>query len=248
MKKLGLAVLMAIVTISLAISSIAVAGSPATGKHFNLNIIGFAQCTKDTIADPDCFKGNAGDIVTSGHTIFVPLKTAQTEDICASNTSIMPTEMFTTAYLQKGVRILVSDAGGEDIQVVDRDATDGTGALNLPDGCYVIMARALGKPGGCMDIDTVICYDYLEVLPSVYEYVQVDCSANLTNDKWVVVGHLDVDRIKGVKPHWINATTELLPLETGVGTGDPGYFDFFWQIFNQNLRLLQLRIYEVACQ
>jgi hypothetical protein len=243
MRKLGVSSF--VVAISLAFIGSAVAGNTATGKHFNLNIIGFAQCTKNSDADPDCFKGNAGDIVTSGHTIFVPLKTAQEQSPCESDSSIMPTEMLTTAYLQKGVRILVSDAGGEDLQVIDRDATDGTARLNLPDGCYTILARALGKPGGCMDIDTVVCYDWDEVL---LQYVQVDCSANLTNDKYVVVGHLDVDRIKGVKPTWQNATADLLPVETGVGTGEPGYFDFFWQIFNQNLRLLQLRIYEVACQ
>ncbi len=92
-----------------------------------------------------------------------------------------------------------------------------------------------------MDIDTVVCYDW-----DGTTYVQTDCT--LSNDKYVVVGHLDVDRIKGVKPTWQNATSDLLPVQTGVGTGDPGYFDFFWQIFNQNLRLLQLRIYEVACQ
>ena len=222
-------------------SGLAFAGNQASGAHYNLNIIGFAQCKKSTIDDPDCFKGNAGDIQTNGHTIFVPLKTAQTENICETDESIMPEEMYDIAWLQKGVRILVSDAGGEDIQVIDRDATDGTAQLNLPDGSYVILARALGKPGGCMDIDTVICYD--EVATDVYE--QVDCSPDLDNDKWVVVGHLDVDRIKGVKPHWINATADLLPVETGVGNGDPGYFDFFWQIFNDNLRLLQLRIYKV---
>jgi hypothetical protein len=243
MKKLILIALVGIVTATFALGNVAFAQLDNNGKHFNLNIIGFAQCTKSDTTDPDCFKGNAGDIQTSGHTIFVPLKTAQTENICATEDSIMPTEMFDTAWLQKGVRILVSDAGGEDIQVIDRDATDGTAQLNLPDGCYVILARALGKPGGCMDIDTVICYD--EVEAGVYE--QVSCSADLTNDKYVVVGHLNVDRIKGVKPHWVNATPELLPVETGVGTGDPGYFDFFWQIFNDNLRLLQLRIYQVDC-
>jgi len=89
----------------------------------------------------------------------------------------------------------------------------------------------------------VVSYE-LNELTQLYE--QVDCS--LTNDKYIAVGHLDVDRIKGVKPSWQNATSDLLPVETGVGTGDPGYFDFFWQIFNQNLRLLQLCIYEVACQ
>ena len=245
MKKLSLVIFVGILTAAFALSNAAFAQEGYNGNHFNLNIIGFAQCTKSTADDPDCFKGNAGDIPTSGDTIFVPLKTAQSENICASADGIMPTEMFDTAWLQKGVRILVSDAGGENLQVIDRDATDGTAKLNLPDGCYVILARALGKPGGCMDIDTLICYDWDMAL---FDYVQVDCSANLTNDKYVVVGHLNVDRIKGVKPQWTNATPELLPVETGVGTGDPGYFDFFWQIFNDNLRLLQLRIYQVACQ
>ncbi len=248
MKTLRLRTLLMAGTMSLLFSTLALAASPASGKHFNLNIIGFAQCTNNDATNPDCFKGNAGDIVTSGHTIFVPLKTAQTENLCASDQSILPSEMYDIAWLEKGVRILVGDSGGEDLQVIDRDATDGTARLNLPDGCYQIYARALGKPGGCMDVDTLICFDEVETSPGVFEYIQVDCSANLNNDKYVVVGHLNVDRIKGVKPSWQNATSDLLPVETGVGTGDPGYFDFFWQIFNQNLRLLQLRIYEVVCQ
>ena len=242
------------VTVLFLASSISVAAPPEiklSGPHYNLNIIGFAQCTKNDTTDPDCFKGNAGDIETSGHTIFVPLKTAQTENICPPNdssTAPAPTELVGAwvAWLQKGVRILVSDEGGDDIQVLDRDATDGTARLNLPDGCYQIFARALGKPGGCMDIDTIICYDLIEVAPGIFEYQQVDCSTDLTNDKYALVGHLNVDRIKGVKPAWKDATNDLLPLATGVGTGDPGYFDFFWQIFNDNLRLLQLRLYWVA--
>jgi len=250
MKKWELPALLAIMTVSLVICGIANAGSPATGKHFNLNIIGFAQCTKGDATNPDCFKGNAGDILTSGHTIFVPLKTAQTENICNSGTTAPGSDAdlaLWTAWLQKGVRILVSDAGGEDIQVVDRDATDGTARLNLPDGSYEIYARALGKPGGCMDIDTIVCYDEV-LVGDVPTLVQVDCSPSLNNDQYVLVGHLDVDRIKGVKPSWQNATSDLLPVETGVGNGDPGYFDFFWQIFNDNLRLLQLRIYQVASE
>ena len=246
MKTFALSVLVAMVAV-LFLVSITVA-APAeiklSGAHYNLNIIGFSKCTKAT-TDPDCFKGNAGDIETSGHTIFVPLKTAQAVDICLDgSTAPDPGDDVDVwvAWLEKGVRILVSDAGGTDIKVIDRDATDGTAKFNLPDGCYEIFARALGKPGGCMDIDTIICYDLIdEVL------VQADCSPNLDNDKYVLVGHLDVDRIKGVKPSWQNATSNLLPVETGVGSGEPGYFDFFWQIFNDNLRLLQLRIYKVAC-
>jgi hypothetical protein len=238
MKKVFLVCLVLVLTCALA--GIASAGSLNIGNHFNLNIIGFANCVKNGVVDPDCYKG-AGD-ASNGHTIFVPLKTAQTEDLCGSG-SIMPTEMYDIAWLQKGVRILVSDDGGSDLRVVDRDATDGQAKLNLPDGCYNIYARALGKPGGCMDIDTVICYDTDD---GGQTYYQVNCT--LSNDKYVVVGHLDVNRIKGTKASWQNATSALLPYETGVGNGEAGYFDFFWQIFNQNLRLLQLRIDAVPCE
>jgi hypothetical protein len=236
------------------VSGVATAGSLKIGNHYNLNVIGFAQCTQSTADGPDCFNGNAGDIQTSGHTIFVPLKTAQEWDVCGTGPGggAVEGEAVTVAWLQKGVRILVSDncptpipAGTDcpnDIQVLDRDATDGTAKLLLPDGCYNIYARALGKPGGCMDIDTIICYDLVnDVL------TQVDCRTDLSNDQFVMVGHVDVDRIKGVKPSWHNVTSDLLPVETGVGSGDTGYFDFFWQIFNQNLRLLQLRIDQVDC-
>ena len=231
------------VILSFALCSMAAAGSLQIGDHYNLNIIGFAQCTKDSDTDPDCFKGNAGDIETHGHTIFVPLKTAQTWDVCDEGPGgEVDVNDVTVAWLQKGVRILVTDVGGTDIQVLDRDATDGTAKLLLPDGCYNIYARALGKPGGCMDIDTIICYDLVnDVL------TRADCKTDLSNAQFVLVGHLDVDRIKGIKPSWTNATSDLLPVEAGVGSGDSGYFDFFWQIFNQNLRLLQLRIDEVAC-
>ncbi len=237
MNKRCLLILVVMVAAVFMLSNVSFAQDVYNGKHYNLNIIGFNKCTKNSATDPNCFNGNAGDIVTSGHTIFVPIKTAQTWAICG--TSYVP-EVVDLAYLQKGVRILVADNWGTDIQVIDRDATDGTAKLNLPAGSYAIFARALGKPGGCMDIDTIICYD-LDTGTT-----RVDCREDLTANQWVIVGHLDVDRIKGVKPTWINATDQLLPAITGVNT--PGYFDFFWQIFNDNLRLLQLRIYEVVAE
>ncbi len=248
MKKLSLSLLATLVAV-LFVISIAVAASPEeklSGAHYNLNVIGFSKCTKTDASNPDCFKGTAGDIPTSGHTIFVPLKTLWMEDPCVTNDdNVEVPSVVDIAYLEKGVRILVSDSGGDTIQVIDRDATDGLAKFNLPNGCYEIYARALGKPGGCMDIDTIICYDLVdEVL------VQVDCSPSLDNDQYVRVGHLDIDRIKGIKPSWTNATDDLLPAITGVGgfgANELDYFDFFWQIFNNNLRLLQVRIYQVPC-
>lgn len=224
------------------------ADDPPPWEHYNLNIIGFAQCTKKDATNPDCYNGNAGDIVTRGHTIFVPLN-METYDACATNGS--PTgnnvgEKVTVAWLEKGVRILVSD--GDSMMVVDRDATDGTAKFILPDGKYEVYARPLGKSGGCMDIDTIICYD--EVLNETlqqYELVQVDCRRDLTNNQFVLVGRLDVGRTKNGSnmPHWQKATGDLLPEAVGVGTVEPGYLDFFWQIFNNNPRLLQLRFYKI---
>ena len=213
--------------------------SAGPGRHFELNVIGFAQCkmTNDGVY-PDCFKGNDRP---GGHVIFVPLKTSQTQDICETSPIADPTNV-TVTELQKGVRILVTDAFGDQIKVIDSDATDGTARFNLPDGCYDVFAAAAGKPGGCMDVDTIICFDDVDGT-----LTQVDCRANLSNDKFVQVGHIDVDRSTG-KPRWDNVTSELLSVETGVGTGDPGYFDFFWQIYNQYVRIMKVRFQQVACE
>ena len=215
---------------------------PSSGPHYNLNIIGFENCTMDPETPgvyPDCFKGQDGP---GGHVIFVPWKTAQVEDICATDDPIVsdPTDV-TVAELQRGVRILVTDAYGDDLQVIDKDATDGLAKFNLPDGCYQVFASPGGKPDGCMDIDTIICFDLVDDV-----LVQVDCRGDLSNDKFVLVGHINVDRSKG-KPHWDNVTSELLNSATGVGNGDPGYLDFFWQIYNQYLRVAHLRIQSIPC-
>ncbi len=212
---------------------------PSSGPHYNLNVIGFSNCTMTTDGVyPDCFNGQDGP---GGHVIFVPLKTSQQEDICTTSPISDPTNV-TVAELKKGVRILVTDAYGDDLIVIDKDATDGTARFNLPDGCYNVFASPGGKPGGCMDVDTIICYDLVnDVL------TQVDCRTDLSNDQFVAVGHIDVDRSTG-KPRWDNVTSELLAPLTGVGTGDPGYFDFFWQIYNQYLRVMHLRIQSVPCE
>jgi hypothetical protein len=205
-----------------------------SGPHYNLNIIGFANCTMDTAGEyPDCFKGQAGP---GGHVIFVPLKTAQTENICEDPVA----DPTTLATLKKGVRILVTD--GPDLEVLDKDATDGTATFQLPDGCYEVYASPGGKPEGCLDLDTLICCtDPLDCTTT-----QVDCDPSLpTGQFFALVGHIDVDRSTG-KPQWRNVTDELLG-DGGLLVSTDGYFDFFWQIYNQYLRVLHLRIKSVPC-
>jgi hypothetical protein len=168
--------------------------------------------------------------------IFVPLKTTQ-ENVCQDGTT--PTEAVTAAQLQKGVRILVSD--GPDLVVLDNDATDGTARFQLPNGCYDIFASPGGKPGGCADIDTIICFDITTGL-------QENCDPSLVDQSYTQVGHIDVDRSTG-KPKWVKVTDQLLGITSTGGSlvATDGYFDFFWQIFNDHLRVLHLRIQEISC-
>ena len=205
----------------------------SSGQHYNLNIIGFANCTMNATDPagtyPDCFNGNDGP---GGHVIFIPLKTKQTENICQDPVG-GPT---TVATLQKGVRILVRD--GDNLQVIDKDATDGTATFEIPNGCYEVYASPGGKPEGCLDLDTLICYDSITNL-------QEDCDPSLTGQWYTLVGHIDVDRSTG-KPRWDKVTDDLLGAGGSLVATD-GYYDFFWQIYNQYLRVLHLRILEVEC-
>ncbi len=238
-KRAVLAVLVAIAVVSiLGIPATANAVQPGgTGPHYELKIGGFAQCKMDPSAPdgtyPDCFNGNPGP---GGHVIFIPLKTTQT-NVCQTGTTLPTT--ITNADLYKGVRILVTD--GPDLEVLDKDATDGTATFRIPNGCYDIYAAAAGKPGGCADIDTLICFDQTTLL-------QVPCDPNLPNGvAYTLVGHIDVDRNPaGGKPKWDKVTSELLGANSSLVQND-GYYDFFWQIFNDYVRVIKLRIQQVTC-
>ncbi|HEX9149310.1 MAG TPA: hypothetical protein VF958_09140, partial [Thermoanaerobaculia bacterium] len=112
---------LAIVVAALLAAPVFAAQPPSSGPHFNLNIIGFANCTMTTDGVyPDCFNGNTGP---GGHVIFVPLKTSQTEDVCQTADISDPDNdgLVTLAALKKGVRILVTD--GDQLEVLDKDAT-----------------------------------------------------------------------------------------------------------------------------
>ena len=222
---------------TLAVATTANAVQPGgTGPHYELKIGGFANCTmtQDGPNYPDCFRGNSGP---GGHVIFIPLKTTQ-ENLCQAGTTL--TSPITNAQLYKGVRILVTD--GPDLEVLDKDATDGTATFQIPNGCYDIYAAAAGKPGGCADIDTLICCTDATNCAGT----QVDCDPNLANNTaYGLVGHINVDRTTG-KPHWEKVTNELLGAGSSLVQQD-GYFDFFWQIFNDYVRVIKLRIQSVPC-
>jgi len=129
-----------------------------------------------------------------------------------------------------------------DFAVLDGNATDGSGAFQLPnpdedgDGItsFSVFVRALGKPGGSESL-TSCATD-----PDTGEEV---CS----------VGSAVLVRGTGGSK-FTNFSRELLFVTADVdGDGDldrvplfgDGLEDFFWQVDNNGLRLAQMRFYEV---
>jgi len=252
--------LMALISVSLVCGyALAQPTSDYTGYHYNLNIIGFAQCGKKANQEATydgtggCYNGVDEVGHPRGHVIFVPLvtKDAAILDIC-DGAAELPAEFtdvdtLSVDTLMKGVRILVSD--GDNMGVIDKDGTDGIAKFQLPDGNYAVRARAQGKPStelqdACMEIDTLICQYYNTTTST---WVSTDCTG-FDNpeqmDKWVLTGYFEVRRETGNKDSWINVTGQMLPTDGRVGIN--GYDDFMWVVYNDNLRLLQLRFYPIV--
>ena len=217
----------------------ALADKPPPGPHYNLNVIGFANCDWESMADPSsgCYKGQA-EGHSNGHRLFIPLRTKHgNRDLC---TSVVPNTdgVVAPAQLENGVKILVSD--GADLGPVDFDGTDGHASFTLPCGQYQVWARAVGKPGDdfCLEWNTLICTD---------EYGErISCESVGATDKYVLVGAFDVDRKKGIKPHWTDVSDQIIPDDIGVKYVN--YDPFLWLVFNDHIRILQLRFYQVgAC-
>jgi hypothetical protein len=129
-----------------------------------------------------------------------------------------------------------------DFQVLDANATDGTGAFQLPnpdpdgDGvtAYSVFARALGTPGGSSITTTcatdpttgdVICSDQTLLL---VRGTGGSKFANVSKELLYVIADLDGDGVLDK-----------------VGLFSDQLQDYFWQYDNNGLRLAQIRFYDV---
>jgi hypothetical protein len=134
--------------------------------------------------------------------------------------------------------ILLSEGA---FQVLDANATDGSGSFQLPnpdpenDGVttYSVFARALGKPGGSSKTTT--------------------CASDADGTTWCSVYSAVAVRESG-RSKFENVSRELLYIYAdldGDGTVErynlfnDALQDYYWSYENNGLRLLQLRFYEV---
>ena len=185
-------------------------GAPS-GAHFNLNVIGWAQSDQN---NGDEWNGN--DLSGNGHRIFIPLKTTwQNDPKDTDGTANEPGVSGTEVGPQKGVKIKVQ--WDTTFDVIDCDATDGEAILQMPEGGFDIYVRALGKPGGYLDLDAYI----------------------IEGNVYYLVGHVDIDRPNGGKSKFEDISRILIYQSNPVWD----YDEYFWQLYNNGLRLAQFRFY-----
>lgn len=156
-----------------------------------------------------------------------------------------------TATMTSGGRIFVPLEGrtkinlveGADFQVLDANATDGSGSFQLPnpdpdnDGVteYSVFARALGTPGGSSKLttaatDPVTGETYYSTESAVF--VRSKGGSKFTNvSSALLYVYVDLDG---------DGTIERLPLF------DDRLQGYYWDYDNAGLRLVQLRFYQVS--
>ena len=212
-------------------------GGPS-GKHYNVNLIG---TTKGALPE--------GGASSGGAAVFIPLRTATgpSEATCTDDsgnqTWFIDDEDATFTDLEPagGARIKFTPTTTGGFEIIDRDATDGSAEIQVPvsdDGDrYILLdlyVRVLGKPGGCAEI-TGYAYD-------------------LDQNLWFWSGTIALDRKTG-KSSFVK-TTDIFDVYyctvvEGVCEEDAVelsvfndvFEDYFWQIYNDGTRLIQMRFY-----
>jgi len=164
-------------------------------------------------AAPGAAEGNGGRI-------FIPLKTDYYTDPCDTiggqnnpGATSVPVQVPT-----KGVKISVSQGP---FDIVDGDAVaDKQAAFTMPaPQHYDVYIAAKGKPGGCLDLEA---YTYLDTT-------------------LIFIGSIDIDRATG-KPKWQLVSFLLYGKGGEIWFADP-YSGYFWQLYNNGLRNMEVRFY-----
>jgi hypothetical protein len=191
-------------------------GTDFNGPHYNLNIIGVSNVKDAKMNNP------------SRHTIFIPLVTDWYADPCTTKgpKSNRGEDVGEVSELPaKGVRLRIGPSPDNKFYVTDGNATNDKYAEFLmpatPNGFDVYLSGK-GKPGGCLDVDA-----YLDNGETMY-----------------FIGHVDVDRKTG-QPKWQNAKFLLYNSGGNAYFADPNDL-YFWQLYNNNLRLMQVRFYPTS--
>jgi hypothetical protein len=243
-KSIGLSVTVLVIAVVFSTgAAFAVNGAPS-GPHFNINIIGHP-------------KGGIGGDDSSGHSIMIPLRTVPGPDVLKCN--VDGVNFVDDTYPTPGTLAPTGGAkiyfeGGENFEILDRDATDGEARIKLPvdmnsttkDLKFAVYMRVLGKPNKYNPVTgegTVACMN-------INAYVNDAADQTL----WYQTGTVTVSRAKG-KSSFARVTdlfmvwfcTEMVDT-TCTTTANLSVFNdifsgYFWNILNDGTRLVQVRFY-----
>ena len=199
-------------------------GTDFSGPHYNLNLIGKKIDWNDheNFNNPD------------RHTMFVPLDTTSLEFTVGTEETFPPLD---------GIKISVTSSD-EGFAVIDGSwFDDGECAFQIGPEKYNVYIVAKGKPGGNADITGWVY-------------------AKATDEYLFPIGHINVSRSKKWKDitdiFYVSADEEpddiflIQPGDDDVwifdylsDLADADYTDaeYFWQLVNNNIRLIQIRFY-----
>ena len=158
----------------------------------------------------------------NGRRIFIPLTTSFYKDPCDTTGGQNNPDATSDPVLAptNGVKIKVSEGL---FDIVDGDAVaDKEASFTMPAARYDVYIAAKGKPGGCLDLEA---------------YTTLDTTL-------IFVGSVDIDRKTG-KPQWQNIKNLLYGPGGEIFFADP-YQDYFWQLYNNGLRNMEVRFYQVS--
>jgi len=233
--------LLAIALIGLPASrqALATGNNAPSGAHYNLNIIGVPHDKTAAMDD------------NNGHRIFVQLFGGQPV------TDISGKDFATLSKVNK-IMLIPDTAIPGSFNVLDANATDSNGAsFQLPldvSAKWTVYARALGKPGGGVDMTTCATQNVVDAITGAITQ-EVICS----------VATLSLVRKTGaIYTKFQNVTSELLFVSLNVVAGStlatclgttgtvqvplfsPCLQNYFWNYDNNGLKLLQLRFYPAS--
>jgi hypothetical protein len=214
--------------VGVALSMLMIAVGVPTGLAASDNSVGPHAYKVNIIGRPNDWQGSND---ASGNVVWIGLKTNAESATCEDGSSFSDAGDDGLADLLPAGRQQIGFVGTTDgsFDVLDKDATDGRATIAIPanTGGYDTYIRVLGKPGGCLDADGY-------VLNSTGSYF--------------LTGHIDANRKTGTPQKvlindifmvWLDTDGDGVA-DTEVSVFDSQFADYFWNIENNGLRLMQL--------
>jgi hypothetical protein len=218
-------------------------GKKLSGPHYQFNLIGHP-------------KSISGDD-SNGRAIMIPLKTTNNEPLPCEEFSdgvevtddVVPT--FEDNYkAPKGVKLVFTPAA--DFAIVDRDGTDGYAEVEIP---------TVADSNGDDPDDRVLAVDvYLRILGKPNQCMRINGYADdATQSLWFWSGRVDLKRKAGqstfVKVNelfnfWWCAVDDngncMAGTEVELSVFDSSFANYFWDVQNNGVRNVQVRLYPIT--